>query len=300
MKSLVLESPEATIRFHDLAGVGTPLVFVHGLGCASSCDYPAVARDPSLASRRAILVDLLGSGFSDRPEGFDYSVSGSRAGPRRADRRARRRDVRPLRSQHGRRRGDRRRDDAAGARRAPGALRAQSRPGRRGLQQKHRRAARGPIRRERARGDDPRGGALGEPHLGGLDGGDGSVRGAPRGGLARRGGVAFVAPAAARARRPAHRPLRRALPAGPGRRVAPRGRRRRGRRPRRRPLDGVGEPLGPRPGHRRRLLFEGGHRGPRRGVPSADVTSSRRTPSCTSGSPDAPSTIRFSSCRGVW
>ncbi|MBK9090178.1 MAG: alpha/beta hydrolase [Holophagales bacterium] len=75
MKSLVLESPEATIRFHDLAGVGTPLVFVHGLGCASSCDYPAVARDPSLASRRAILVDLLGSGFSDRPEGFDYSVS---------------------------------------------------------------------------------------------------------------------------------------------------------------------------------------------------------------------------------
>jgi pimeloyl-ACP methyl ester carboxylesterase len=76
MKSLVLESPEATIRFHDLVGVGAPLVFVHGLGCASSCDYPAVARDPSLGSRRAILVDLLGSGFSDRPEGFDYSVSG--------------------------------------------------------------------------------------------------------------------------------------------------------------------------------------------------------------------------------
>ncbi|MBI5442229.1 MAG: alpha/beta hydrolase [Deltaproteobacteria bacterium] len=75
MKSLVLESPAAAIRFHDLAGVGAPLVFVHGLGCASSCDYLAVARDPSLASRRAILVDLLGSGFSDRPESFDYSVS---------------------------------------------------------------------------------------------------------------------------------------------------------------------------------------------------------------------------------
>ena len=75
MKSLVLEAPKATLRFHDLAGVGAPLVFVHGLGCASSCDYPAVARDPALASRRAILVDLLGSGFSDRPEGFAYSVS---------------------------------------------------------------------------------------------------------------------------------------------------------------------------------------------------------------------------------
>lgn len=75
MKSLVLESPRATLRFHDLAGSGAPLAFVHGLGCASSCDYPAVVRDPALASRRAILFDLLGSGFSDRPEGFEYAVA---------------------------------------------------------------------------------------------------------------------------------------------------------------------------------------------------------------------------------
>lgn len=59
MKSLVLESPEATIRFHELPGAGAPLVIVHGLGCASSCDYPAVARAPSLASRRAHLVALV-------------------------------------------------------------------------------------------------------------------------------------------------------------------------------------------------------------------------------------------------
>ncbi len=75
MKSLRLGSPRATARFHDLPGRGAPLVFVHGLGCASSCDYPAVARDPALAARRAILVDLLGSGFSDRPEGFEYTVA---------------------------------------------------------------------------------------------------------------------------------------------------------------------------------------------------------------------------------
>ncbi|MBI3149333.1 MAG: alpha/beta hydrolase [Betaproteobacteria bacterium] len=64
-----------TLRFHDLPGAGRPLVFVHGLGCASSCDYPTVARDPALCSRRAILVDLLGFGFSDRPNDFSYTIT---------------------------------------------------------------------------------------------------------------------------------------------------------------------------------------------------------------------------------
>ncbi len=75
MKSVLLASPRATLRFHDLSGAGVPIVFIHGLGCASSCDYPAVVRDPALASQRTILVDLLGSGFSDKPEGFEYTVA---------------------------------------------------------------------------------------------------------------------------------------------------------------------------------------------------------------------------------
>ncbi|CAG1009499.1 2-hydroxy-6-oxo-2,4-heptadienoate hydrolase [Burkholderiales bacterium] len=65
----------STLRFHDLPGAGRPLVFVHGLGCASSCDYPTVARDPALLGRRAILVDLLGFGFSDRPNDFSYTIA---------------------------------------------------------------------------------------------------------------------------------------------------------------------------------------------------------------------------------
>ncbi len=64
-----------TLRFHDLPGASRPLVFVHGLGCASSCDYPTVARDPALLGRRAILVDLLGFGFSDRPSDFSYTIA---------------------------------------------------------------------------------------------------------------------------------------------------------------------------------------------------------------------------------
>ncbi|WP_431823966.1 alpha/beta fold hydrolase [Burkholderia sp. F1] len=51
-----------------------PTLFIHGLGCASSCDYPGVAAAPALSGRRMLLVDLLGSGFSDRPTDFSYTV----------------------------------------------------------------------------------------------------------------------------------------------------------------------------------------------------------------------------------
>ena len=64
------------MRYHDLPGDGPALLFVHGLGCASSSDYPRVAGEPALHGRRRLLVDLLGSGFSDRPEAFDYTVAG--------------------------------------------------------------------------------------------------------------------------------------------------------------------------------------------------------------------------------
>ena len=74
MRSFVLPHPSCRLRFHDLPGNDPPLLFVHGLGCASSCDYPRVAADPALAGRRRILVDLLGFGFSDRPEDFGYTV----------------------------------------------------------------------------------------------------------------------------------------------------------------------------------------------------------------------------------
>ena len=64
------------MRFHDLPGEGLPIIFLHGLGCTSSMDYPDVACQPELAGHRAILLDLLGSGYSDKPARADYSVSG--------------------------------------------------------------------------------------------------------------------------------------------------------------------------------------------------------------------------------
>lgn len=62
------------VRFLDLPGDGPALVFVHGLGCASSHDYPEVAAHASLAPRRRLLADLPGHGFSDRPDDFAYTV----------------------------------------------------------------------------------------------------------------------------------------------------------------------------------------------------------------------------------
>ena len=76
MKSFRINALQGSLRYHDIAGVGNgpPLVFIHGLGCASSCDYPTVAADPALSARRLLLIDLLGSGFSDRPSDFGYSI----------------------------------------------------------------------------------------------------------------------------------------------------------------------------------------------------------------------------------
>ncbi len=74
MKSFPVPGTDSRLRYHDLPGEGPPIIFVHGLGCASSCDYPTVAAAPDLRGRRMLLLDLLGSGFSDRPESFGYRI----------------------------------------------------------------------------------------------------------------------------------------------------------------------------------------------------------------------------------
>ncbi|QEL55654.1 alpha/beta fold hydrolase [Chromobacterium paludis] len=73
MRSHKLSQPDAHLRYHDLPGHGAPLIMLHGLGCASSFDYPRLMAEPGLAGRRALLVDLLGHGFSDKPEDFSYT-----------------------------------------------------------------------------------------------------------------------------------------------------------------------------------------------------------------------------------
>lgn len=62
------------VRYLDLPGEGIPLVVLHGLGCASSFEYPAVMAEPALCGRPALLIDLLGAGYSDKPREFSYAA----------------------------------------------------------------------------------------------------------------------------------------------------------------------------------------------------------------------------------
>ncbi|MDD9149377.1 alpha/beta hydrolase [Sporolactobacillus sp. CQH2019] len=74
MNEYFVRRANAILRYHDIPGKDVPILFIHGLGCAGSFDYPQVAAQEALERHRCLLVDLLGAGFSDRPENFSYSV----------------------------------------------------------------------------------------------------------------------------------------------------------------------------------------------------------------------------------
>ena len=44
MNSFYSQQAGCTVRWHDLPGTGDPVVFIHGLGCAASYEYPRVVR----------------------------------------------------------------------------------------------------------------------------------------------------------------------------------------------------------------------------------------------------------------
>lgn len=74
MQALWLADAGGFLRYHDNPGGLPARLYVHGLGCAGSSDWPHVVGVPPLAGRRSLLVDLLGYGFSDRPLGFSYTM----------------------------------------------------------------------------------------------------------------------------------------------------------------------------------------------------------------------------------
>ena len=74
MKEYLINQTKYILRYHDLPGKDMPILFIHGLGCAGSFDYPEVAAQALLKNHRRILVDLLGSGYSDKPGEFGYTV----------------------------------------------------------------------------------------------------------------------------------------------------------------------------------------------------------------------------------
>lgn len=74
MKEYLIPKTGYVMRYHDFPGDDMPILFIHGLGCAGSFDYPGVASQAPLKNHRRILVDLLGAGYSDKPTDFAYTV----------------------------------------------------------------------------------------------------------------------------------------------------------------------------------------------------------------------------------
>lgn len=74
MKEYMLRNSRYKIRYFDFKAEKTPILFIHGLGCAGSFDYVDVAFQKVLKDNRKIVVDLLGAGYSDKPKDFIYSV----------------------------------------------------------------------------------------------------------------------------------------------------------------------------------------------------------------------------------
>ncbi|WP_321957085.1 alpha/beta fold hydrolase [Paraburkholderia bannensis] len=78
MSPFAIDDRGNIVRYLDLFSASksdAPLVFIHGLGCASSSDYPSVVNSASYTKRRSLLVDLMGSGFSDKPIDGKYDSS---------------------------------------------------------------------------------------------------------------------------------------------------------------------------------------------------------------------------------
>ncbi len=75
MKEYFISKANCKLRYHDFPGEGIPVLFIHGLGCAGSFDYPQVAAQKALQGHHCVLIDLLGAGFSDKPENFGYTVN---------------------------------------------------------------------------------------------------------------------------------------------------------------------------------------------------------------------------------
>jgi pimeloyl-ACP methyl ester carboxylesterase len=65
---------QAFIRYFDFPGDEPTVVYLAGLGLASTAAYPRIVIEPGLSARRSILVDLFGCGYSDKPIDYTYSL----------------------------------------------------------------------------------------------------------------------------------------------------------------------------------------------------------------------------------
>jgi pimeloyl-ACP methyl ester carboxylesterase len=74
MKSLYLAEWETFIRYREISGKGRTLVYLPGLGLPSVEQFISVVTHADMIGYHSLLIDYIGSGFSDNSTGFDYSI----------------------------------------------------------------------------------------------------------------------------------------------------------------------------------------------------------------------------------
>lgn len=74
MKYHTIQAFDADLCYHDLPGSDQAIVYLHGLGTSGSSWFPPCTAYSGLRDHRSIVVDLLGYGFSDRPQDFTYRM----------------------------------------------------------------------------------------------------------------------------------------------------------------------------------------------------------------------------------
>ncbi len=74
MKSLFLPEWNAFIRYYDIPGDGDTVVYLPALNFPAVANFLPVVTHPEMPKHHALLIDFLGSGFSDHPDEFSYSI----------------------------------------------------------------------------------------------------------------------------------------------------------------------------------------------------------------------------------
>lgn len=76
MKSFYVEAYDAFMRYFDIDGTvdGAVRVYLCGLSTPASAGLLSLASHPDVRGRRSLLIDYVGSGFSDKSSTFDHSM----------------------------------------------------------------------------------------------------------------------------------------------------------------------------------------------------------------------------------
>jgi pimeloyl-ACP methyl ester carboxylesterase len=74
MKSLYLAEWQTFIRYHEIPGQGTTLVYLPGLSMPSVEQFLSVVTHANMVGYQSLLIDYIGSGCSGHSKEFDYSI----------------------------------------------------------------------------------------------------------------------------------------------------------------------------------------------------------------------------------